>query len=105
MFIQYNDVVCCALHPCLVDQLAKLFAIFAVAVKLLSEWEEPELTKTKKSQATVRDLVIFKKTVNCMDDKYPFGRAFGHVSIVLLATMHFSLSPFFLRRCTINICI
>ncbi|KAL3810970.1 hypothetical protein ACHAXA_005386, partial [Cyclostephanos tholiformis] len=47
-------------------------------LKLLSEWEEPELTAQMKNKATVRDLVIFKKTVNCMDDKYPFGHAFGH---------------------------
>jgi hypothetical protein len=55
-------------------------------VKLLSEWEEPELTAQMKNKATVRDLVIFKKTVNCMDDKYPFGHAFGHVSTLFLAT-------------------
>jgi len=73
-------------------------------VKLLSEWEEPELTKTKKNKATVRDLVIFKKTVNCMDDKYPFGYAFGNVSIALLATydVYFTLLCFFIRWCTIN---
>jgi len=44
---------------------------------LLSEWEEPE-TATKKSKATVRDLVEFKKAVASMDDRYPLSHAFGH---------------------------
>jgi hypothetical protein len=45
---------------------------------LLSEWEEPELTAGKNSQATVRDIVEFRKAVSYMDDKYPFSPAFGH---------------------------
>ncbi len=53
---------------------------------LLSEWEEPELTAQKQNKASVRDLVLFKKSVNCMDDKYPFGHAFGNVRSLLLAT-------------------
>lgn len=44
---------------------------------LLSEWEEPELTAGKNSQATVRDLVQFRKAASYMDDKYPFSHAFG----------------------------
>ena len=44
---------------------------------LLSEWEEPEQA-TKKSKATVRDLVEFKKAVASMDDRYPLSHAFGH---------------------------
>ncbi len=68
-------------------------------MKLLSEWEEPELTNTKKNKATVRDLVIFKKTVNCMNDKYPFGHSFGNVSAVSLATdgVYVALGCFFFR--------
>ena len=46
---------------------------------LLSEWEEPE-TASKKSQATVRDLLEFKKAVAQLDDKYPLSHAFGNVS-------------------------
>ncbi len=55
-------------------------------MKLLSEWEEPELIAQNQKKASVRDLVLFKKSVNCMDDKYPFGHAFGNVRIRLLAT-------------------
>ena len=47
---------------------------------LLSEWEEPE-TASKKSQATVRDLVEFNKAVAQLDDKHPLSYAFGNVSI------------------------
>jgi hypothetical protein len=45
-----------------------------------------------KHKATVRDLVEFKKAVTCMNDKYPFSHAFGHVSYyVLSATIQFDL--------------
>ncbi len=46
-------------------------------LNLLEEWEEPELTSSGKSVATVKDLVNFRKAVSYMDDKYPFSHAFG----------------------------
>lgn len=46
-------------------------------MNLLEEWEEPELTSSGKSVATVKDLVNFRKAVSYMDDKYPFSHAFG----------------------------
>lgn len=46
-------------------------------VNRLTEWEEPEVVNKTKSKASVRDLVIFKKTVKVMDDHYPFSHAFG----------------------------
>ncbi len=46
-------------------------------MNFLEEWEEPELTSSGKSAATVKDLVNFRKAVSYMDDKYPFSHAFG----------------------------
>lgn len=46
-------------------------------LNLLEEWEEPELISTAKSNATVKDLVNFRKAVSYMDDRYPFSHAFG----------------------------
>jgi len=46
-------------------------------MNLLEEWEEPELISSAKSNATVKDLVQFRKALSCMDDKYPFSHAFG----------------------------
>jgi hypothetical protein len=46
-------------------------------VNRLTEWEEPEVVNKKKNKASVRDLVIFKKTLKVLDDHYPFSHAFG----------------------------
>ena len=46
-------------------------------MNLLEEWEEPELSSSGNSNATVKDLVNFRKAVSYMDDRYPFSHAFG----------------------------
>ena len=46
-------------------------------MNLLEEWEEPDLISSAKSNATVKDLVNFRKAVSYMDDRYPFSHAFG----------------------------
>lgn len=46
-------------------------------MNLLEEWEEPELSSSSNSNATVKDLVNFRKAVSYMDDRCPFSHAFG----------------------------
>ena len=46
-------------------------------MNLLSEWEEPETIRGSQSNATVRDIVQFRKAASYMGDKYPFSHAFG----------------------------